>query len=145
VNVIELLAFFSPLYHAHVHKPTISQDYVYRLTELARRIGLLNVTEDTIRQPEQAAGLIGDFLKGQGYCMTRPHGIPAYNMSFASLVTHVPTVYHDRITLFDDIAALSRFSQPPAIDVPRIKRGIRRRFENAVQRLFPRTWTKTNN
>ncbi len=97
--------FFSLLYHGHVQKPKISKDYVPRLMVMAKEIGLDWVTPQMLSEPKQAAQLIGDFLKGNGFHMTRPNGCPAYNPEFVARVDNAPFLYQSESTFYRELLA----------------------------------------
>ncbi len=85
--------FFSLLYHGHVQKPKISKDYIPTLMELAGEIGLDWITPEWLTDPDKAASLLGDWLKGNGFYLTRPTGCPQYNWKFVGRFTHAPFLY----------------------------------------------------
>jgi hypothetical protein len=74
--------FFSLLYHGHVHKPQVSSNHISTLLEIAPQIGLDWITPDWLNDPDKAASLLLDWLKGNGYCLTRPNGYQQYNWKF---------------------------------------------------------------
>jgi hypothetical protein len=78
--------FFSLLYHGHVHNPQISSGHLQTLMELAPQIGLDWVTSDWLNRPDKAASLLADWLKGNGYYLTRPNGCPQYNWKFVGRI-----------------------------------------------------------
>lgn len=84
--------FFSLLYHGHVQKPKIADDYIPTLMGLAREIGLDWITPEWLTKPEKAASLLGDWLKGSGFCLTRPNGCPQYNWAFVARLNNIPSL-----------------------------------------------------
>ena len=92
--------FFSLLYHGHVQKPKIAKDYVPRLMAMSKEIGLDWITEDMLTDPGKAAQLIGDFLKGNGFYLTRPNGCPQYNPEFVARVENAPFLVQSGSNLF---------------------------------------------
>lgn len=92
--------FFSLLYHGHVQKPKMAKDYVPRLMTMAKELGLDWITEDMLTDPGKAAKLIGDFLKGNGFYLTRPNGCPQYNAAFVARVESAPFLVQSGTNLF---------------------------------------------
>jgi hypothetical protein len=84
--------FFSLLYHGHVQKTKIADDYVPTLMNLAKEIGLDWITPEWLTQPEKAASLLGDWLKGNGFYLTRPNGCPQYNWTFVARLKTAPSL-----------------------------------------------------
>ena len=99
--------FFSLLYHGHVHKPKISKDYGKRLLPIARSIGLDTITPEQIADPKYAAKMLSEFLKGNGYYLTRPNGCPAFNESFAASLSDVPFLYQSESNIYKEFMTLS--------------------------------------
>lgn len=95
--------FFSLLYHGHIHKPKISRDYIDRLVCMAESLGLRDISSETLRDPDHAAKLICNFLRGHGYYLTRPHGCPAYNDGFAARLSEVPFLYQTASSFYQDV------------------------------------------
>ncbi len=85
--------FFSLLYHGHVQKPAIAHDYIPKLIELAGEIGLDWITPEWLTDRDRAASLLRDWLKGNGYYLTRPNGCPQYNYKFAARLNNAPVLY----------------------------------------------------
>lgn len=98
--------FFSLLYHGHVHKPKMSKDYGPRLMTLANEIGLKDITIEQLTNPESAATLLSEFLKGNGYYLTRPNGCPAYNEAFAASVPNVPFMYQSESNFYRQLVSV---------------------------------------
>lgn len=96
--------FFSLLYHGHVQKPKIAKDYVPRLMKIADEIGLQGITEESIRDPEKAAELLGNWLKGRGYYLTRPNGCPQFNPAFAARL-NAPFLYQSESNFYQELMA----------------------------------------
>jgi hypothetical protein len=94
--------FFSLLYHGHVHKPKISKDYGQRLLPIAREIGLDDITPEQIVDPEHAAVLLAEFLKGNGFYLTRPNGCPAFNEDFVSRMDGTPFLYQSKSNFYKE-------------------------------------------
>lgn len=88
--------FFSLLFHGHVQKPVIARDYIPTLLDLSREIGLDWIGEDWLTSRHKAASLLKDWLKGNGYYVTRPTGCPQFNWSFARRLGDVPWLYRSR-------------------------------------------------
>ncbi len=105
--------FFSLLYHAHVQKPKIAKDYVSRLMAMAKGIGLDWITEDMLTDPEKAASLLSDWLKGNGYYLTRPNGCPQYNQEFAARV-NAPFLYQSASNFYRELMAANADSNSSA-------------------------------
>ncbi|MGH6792227.1 MAG: hypothetical protein ACRECF_05750, partial [Methyloceanibacter sp.] len=97
--------FFSLLYHGHVQKPKISKDYIPKLMELAREIGLDWISEEWLKDPDKAANLLDDWLKGKGYYLTRPNGCPQYNPEFVVKVPNAPFLYQSASNFYREIMA----------------------------------------
>ena len=64
--------FYSLLYHALVHKPKVSADYVEKLERLAADLKLPGVNAATFTQPCKAKRLLDVFLKLKGFEYRRP-------------------------------------------------------------------------
>lgn len=85
--------FFSLLYHAHVQKRQSAAKYNAKLTELAQEIGLDWVTPEWLAKPQNAGSLIADWLKGNGYYLTRPSGWPQYDWRIVRRFHGAPVLY----------------------------------------------------
>jgi hypothetical protein len=97
--------FFSLLYHGHVQKPKISKDYIPKLMELSREIGLDYITPEMLRDPDKAATILDDWLKGNGYYLTRPNGCPQFNPQFVAKVPNAPFLYQSASNFYKEIVA----------------------------------------
>jgi hypothetical protein len=97
--------FFSLLYHGHVQKPNIAKDYVPRLMALSKRIGLEYITPEMLTDPGKAAIILGDWLKGNGYYLTRPNGCPQYNPKFVARIDNVPFLYQSASNFYRGLLA----------------------------------------
>ena len=103
--------FFSLLYHGHVHKPKMSKDYGPRLLAMAKEIGLNDITIERLTNPASAAVLLSEFLKGNGYYLTRPNGCPAFNEAFAGSVPNVPFLYQTDSNFYKEFLSTVANSQ----------------------------------
>jgi len=70
--------FYSLLYHAAVHKPTISVDYAERLAKLANSLDHTNLTPETFQDRSRVQSLIATFLDRCGYCFVEPKDLSVY-------------------------------------------------------------------
>ena len=102
--------FFSLLYHGHVHKPKISKDYGERLLPIAKEIGLVNLTSDQLINPASAAIILEQFLKGNGYYLTRPNGCPGFNDNFASRLSSTPFLYQSESNFYTEFLISSNLA-----------------------------------
>ena len=74
--------FHSLLYHAAVHKPEISEDYVVRLMDLSRDVAPL--FGDALSDPAQIRSILDSFMSKQGYGFVEPRDTSVYfNAGFA--------------------------------------------------------------
>ena len=94
--------FFSLLYHGHVHKPKISKDYGERLIPIAKNIGLTGFTSEELINPESAAKILEQFLKGNGYFLTRPNGCPGFNGEFVARLNGTPMIYQSKSNIYTE-------------------------------------------
>jgi len=85
--------FFSLLYHVHVQKRQSAAKYNSKLTELAQDIGLDWVTPEWLTKPQNAGSLIADWLKGNGFYLTRPGGWPQYDWRIVRRFHGAPVLY----------------------------------------------------
>ncbi len=67
--------YFSLLYHALIHKPSLSNDYVDRLNNLAQTISLDSISSGSIHEASQA---LFSFLKEKGYLLVVPKDLTVY-------------------------------------------------------------------
>ena len=95
--------FFSLLYHGHVQKPKIAEDYIPRLMAMSKQIGLDWITPEMLTDPGKAATILGDWLKGNGFYLTRPNGCPQYNSEFVARIKKAPFL-HQSISMSRKIA-----------------------------------------
>lgn len=100
--------FFSLLYHAHIHRRTVPRDYGPRLAALARQIGLLNIVEEDLVDPEKAVELIGRYMRGQQFYLTWPENCPAYNEALASRVDGVRMMFQGSFQFLNEIGSAAR-------------------------------------
>lgn len=64
--------FYSLLYHAAVHKPAISTDYIARLTELSKAQGIQLTPDSFFTDPKRIRAFLLRYMDRQGYRFTRP-------------------------------------------------------------------------
>jgi hypothetical protein len=108
--------FFSLLYHGHVQKPKIAKDYIPRLMALSTQIGLDGITPEVLTNPKTAATILGDWLKGNGFYLTRPNGCPQYNPEFVARINNVPFLYQSASNFYRELLA-AQATEQGAIDV----------------------------
>lgn len=68
--------FYSLLYHALIHKPSLGKDYAKRLVDVAKEHGI-KLTAKSF-ESEEAAVVLARFLKERGYAFTQPDDKSVY-------------------------------------------------------------------
>jgi len=97
--------FFSLLYHGHVQKPKIAKDYIPRLLAMSKEIGFDWITPEMLTDPAKAAEILDDWLKGNGFYLTRPNGCPQYNPEFVARITKVPFLFQSASNFYREVIA----------------------------------------
>lgn len=143
--------FFSLLYHAHIQKPDSVEIYAPKLLALAQEIGLDWVTPQWVTERDRAAELLANWMKGQGFYLTRPSGWPDYDWDLLARRYGTPVLSHSmpfarRIGHFMHRSPLLRPLVPPILELRRrLRRAGRAKKKNSKwtngirrKRLSPR-------
>lgn len=70
--------FYTLLYHAVIHKPRVSRDYINRLLEMAENIGIQHFSYQTLTQEDEFKHFMEDYLNKKGYRYTVPKDPSVY-------------------------------------------------------------------
>lgn len=91
-------AFFSLLYHAKIHKPSIKPPYVSKLLGMAHGIGLDHITPNDFLDEDRCAKLLGGFLAEKGYfrCTPMDRWVPVNAKFVEALARHGLTWNRER-------------------------------------------------
>lgn len=138
--------FYSLLYHAAVHKPSIAPDYVERLLKLAQ--GIVPLTRGEFADPPRLKKILDDFLARNGYSFVEPADCSVFfNAEFAGVSSvSLPRIFASSKTAGEAIGRVLRQSPDrsnPADAIPAefwVNQLIRRHFSpkrNALLRFLP--------
>lgn len=90
--------FFSLLYHAQLQKREVKDIYVPRLLKLGERIGLNDLTSESIISNIDSARILNGFLNEKGYYFNQPHDNRVYlNKSTYKYITAHPRLNKEPI------------------------------------------------
>jgi hypothetical protein len=78
--------FYSLLYHALVHKPSIAEDYKAKLVHVAQKANISGFSADVFLSPERPRNILDGFMDARGYKYTRPEPSVHLNKDFAANV-----------------------------------------------------------
>ncbi|MFC5406534.1 hypothetical protein [Cohnella soli] len=75
--------FYSLLYHASVHKPSIAPDYFARLSAIAERMEITGFSPSTMMDPYSLKHFMDTYMQQEGYRYTVPRDLSVFfNQSF---------------------------------------------------------------
>jgi len=70
--------FYSLLYHAIMHKPTISKDYIQRLSMLAEKVKIEHFDLAILSNPSESQSFMDYYMKSTGFKYSRPNDLSVY-------------------------------------------------------------------
>lgn len=86
--------FFSHLYHAFVHKKYSSLKYEERLNQLAINIGIFDLKEKYLSNPNNVAKLLNGFMHPNDYAYVSPKDISVFiNVSFVAILENKNKIF----------------------------------------------------